>query len=334
MSPAPEHRHRRKAQPNYLLRRSVACLMLVALIAIIAVVVLNLFKNSPLAPVAIKATSTTSTSTTTTFPPPSSIAIAHWPLGLAAAFSAPSAGVIGTNYHANALSIASLTKMMTAIIVEHRLPLGVSGDGPSWTVTPQDLTTTAELAHINGITIPVTSGERLSERLLLEGLLVHSANNYAMMLSELCHMSVHGFVNAMSQEAQALGMTQTFYVDPSGISPANRSTPADQVLVAQELERYPLLAKIVTMTSVQVPGVGREPSYTPLVGTHGVIGVKSGTLAAAGASDALAINPIIHGVATPIYVAVLHVTGYPNITIAGNVALEIAHEVAHYLDHS
>ena len=311
----------------------MACLVLITILALIGVVVLKQVKSS--ARVATTTSSMPSSpSTTTTYPPASTISISHWPRGLPAAFSAPTMGYVGTNYHGTPLSIASLTKMMTAVIVEQHLPLGISGDGPRWTVSAQDVAMTQALAHQDGITIPVKPGDQLSERLLLEGMLVHSANNYAVMLSELANIPSNTFIGDMNQEARSLGMTQTTYVDTNGISKENLSTPSDQVLVAQKLESYPLLSRIVTMPSVQIPNVGSEPSYTPLVGTNGVIGIKSGTLAATGASDALAIAPIINGVTTPIYVSVLHVVGYPNIAIAGATALSIAHEVATYIQHS
>lgn len=330
-----DHYRRRPTRPNYGLRRGIAALVMVTLLALVVVVVSKQFKSPAHASPTTStpaASTRRSSSTTTSVPPTTVVNLQHWPQGLPAAFLVPTSGITGTNYHAKALSIASLTKMMTAVLVEQHLPLGTVGDGPVWTVTAQDLAMTASLAHEDGITIAVSQGEQLSERLLLEGLLVHSANNYGVMLAELTGLSESQFIADMNQEATALGMTHTTYVDTNGISPSDRSTPSDQVLVAAQLERYGLLASIVAMTSVHIPGVGEEQSFTPLVGTRGVIGIKSGTLAATGANDVLAIDPTIGGVVTPIYVAVLHVTGYPNITIAGTVDLTIAHEVAHYLN--
>jgi D-alanyl-D-alanine carboxypeptidase (penicillin-binding protein 5/6) len=272
-------------------------------------------------------TALASTSSTT----PSTIANAHWPLGLPSAYAAPEEGYVGTNFHGQPIAIASLTKMMTAVIVEQRLPLGTSGTGPIWIVTKADVEMTKQIADVGGVTITVRVGEQLSEHLLLEGLLVRSANNFAVMLTELCHLKMSSFVWAMNHEAALLGMDQTHYADPHGLSDSDTSTPEDQIKVAEKLETYPLLASIVEMTAVDVPIDGWVATWTPMLDTHGIIGIKTGTTGTAGGCDVLLVLPHVDHRAVPVYVAVFNARSNDVLATAGNVALNIELQVAAYL---
>ena len=264
-------------------------------------------------------------------PTPSTIAKATWPLGLPAAYWVPSEGYAQTNYHGKAMAMASLTKMMTAVVVEQHLPLGLRGTGPSWIVTAGDVKLTKAIAKVGGVTITVRVGEQLSEHLLLEGLLVRSANNYAVMLSELTGLKLSSFVWAMDQEAKALGMKQTHYVDPHGLNDGDTSTPADQLIIARTLETYPLLANIAAMTSVDVPIDGWVATWTPMLGHYGIIGVKTGTTDTAGGCDVMLVLPHVGRVATPVYVAVFGARSNDELATAGNVALTIERQVAAYI---
>ena len=262
---------------------------------------------------------------------PSTISHPTWPQGLPAAYAVPSEGYFQTNFHSAPVAIASLTKMMTAVVVEQHLPLGTSGTGPSWTVTAADVKLTKAIAKVGGVTITVRVGEQLSEHLLLEGLLIRSANNFAVMLSELTGMRLSSFVWDMNQEARVLGMNHTHYVDPHGLNDGDTSTPADQLIVAQKLETYPLLAKIAAMTSVAVPIDGSVATWTPMLGHYGIIGVKTGTTDTAGGCDVMLVLPHVGKIATPVYVAVFGAHGNDVLASAGNIALTIEREVASYI---
>ena len=262
---------------------------------------------------------------------PSTIHKAVWPLGLPAAYSVPSQGYLQTNYHGAPIAIASLTKMMTAVVVEQHLPLGLTGTGPSWIVTARDVKLTKAIAKVGGVTITVRVGEQLSEHLLLKGLLVRSANNFAVMLAELTHMRLSSFVWAMNQEAKALGMNQTHYVDPHGLSDSDTSTPTDQLIVAAKMETYPLLRQIAAMTAVDVPIDGWVATWTPMLGHYGIIGVKTGTTDTAGGCDVMLVLPHVGRVATPVYIAVFGARSKDELATAGNVALTIERQVAAYI---
>ena len=142
--------------------------------------------------------------------------------------------------------------------------------------------------------VPIALGERLCERTLLRGMLVHSAGDYAQLLAALTGMSQAGFVTAMNQTAKSLGLSQTHYVDVTGISTGDMSTAANQVVVAADLmTQEPVVRGIVILTHVALPLAGVVQSFTPFTGEGNVIGVKSGYTDAAGGCDAMAVVDLI-----------------------------------------
>jgi D-alanyl-D-alanine carboxypeptidase (penicillin-binding protein 5/6) len=189
---------------------------------------------------------------------------------------------------------------MTAYVTLHMLPLAASASGPSIEVGPGDVEVYGDDVRTNQSSVKVAEGEVLTERQLLEGLLVHSANNYAVLLAELDAGSVSAMVSDMNAMAATLKMNSTTYADVSGYDPASVSNAVDQLKLAVLLMRDPTFAKIVRLSEVWLPVAGYVASYTPgiasLVGlppTPGVVGVKSGYTTEAGACDVMAYDDVI-----------------------------------------
>ena len=174
----------------------------------------------------------------------------------------------------------------------------------------------------------MAAGEVLTERQLLEGLLVHSANNFADTLARWDAGSIPAFVAKMNSTAAQLGMDHTHYADPSGFDEGSQSTAGDLLKVAGPDMENPTFAGIVTMSSVNLPVAGTISTYTPLLGFQGVIGVKSGFTTAAGGCDVVAVMRTVHGQPTLILSAVTGQTG-PNVLFdAGFIALNLANNAA------
>jgi D-alanyl-D-alanine carboxypeptidase len=177
------------------------------------------------------------------------------------------------------LPIASLTKMMTALIV-------VQGASPHDTVriTPQAL-------HYTGSGMGVLPGNRLVDlTTLLYGLMLPSGNDAAIALAQHMSGSLPHFVAAMNAKAAQLGLGCTRYSSPSGIlDQGNYSCALDLAeLTAADLAE-PLLARVVRTRSVALPlpiKGGKVFLYNnnPLVfaGYPGVIGMKTGYTTASG----------------------------------------------------
>jgi serine-type D-Ala-D-Ala carboxypeptidase (penicillin-binding protein 5/6) len=176
--------------------------------------------------------------------------------------------------------IASLAKVMTAYLVLERYPLSGAEDGFTITVTAAQARAAAEDAAEKQSVVPVRAGEQLTERELLEGLLIASGNNIARMLAAEVAGGEARFVAEMNAEARALGMDDTIYTDPSGFDPGTVSTAADQLRVFQRAIRFPIFRQIVSMPRVTLPVAGTLTNYNPLI-AEGYAG-KTGSDSAAG----------------------------------------------------
>ena len=122
--------------------------------------------------------------------------------------------------------------MMTAYVVLRDHPLRPDENGPSITMTQTDLDDFETDTVEDQANAQVTVGEVLTEHQLLEGLLVHSANNFADTLARWDAGDVPTFVAKMNATAQQLGMHHTHYADPSGFDQGSQSTAGDLLKVA------------------------------------------------------------------------------------------------------
>ena len=246
-----------------------------------------------------------------------------WPTVGSAALDIPSLGVLD-GHHVAVVPVASLTKMMTAYVTLQHLPLGLGQTGPCHVVTEADVATYETMSGIDESSVAVDEGEQLCELDLLNGLLVHSAGNYAVMLADMVAGSTSAFVADMNEEASTLGLTGTTYADVTGYSPLSVSTAPDQARLAALLMRSPLVRSIVIQTSVTLPFAGTVTSFTPDVGIDNVIGVKSGRTLQAGGCDVMAMT-FHEGTKTHVlYAVVLGQEGGDLLGPAGEAALSLA----------
>jgi D-alanyl-D-alanine carboxypeptidase (penicillin-binding protein 5/6) len=178
------------------------------------------------------------------------------------------------------VAIASLAKVMTAYLTLQRFPLSVAQDGFTITITAAQAQAEAQDAAQNQSGVAVQAGEQLTERQLLEALLIPSGNNIAWMLAAQVAGSETRFIAEMNDEARALGMDRTVYTDPSGFDPNTVSTAADQLRVFRRAMRSPVFRQIVSMASVTLPVAGTLTNYNPLI-AEGYAG-KTGSDSAAG----------------------------------------------------
>ena len=179
--------------------------------------------------------------------------------------------------HEQPVAIASLAKVMTAYLTLKRYPLRGAQEGFTTTVTAAQAQ--FEAGEDQSV-VAVQAGEQLTERQLLEALLIPSGNNVAQMLAPWWRAARRGFVAEMNAEARALGMQHTTYTDPSGFDPGTVSTAADQLRVFRQAMRFPVFRQIVSMASVTLPVAGTLTNYNPLI-AEGYAG-KTGSDAAAG----------------------------------------------------
>jgi serine-type D-Ala-D-Ala carboxypeptidase (penicillin-binding protein 5/6) len=253
-----------------------------------------------------------------------------WPKD-AAAVAIPGFAITATPGFERAQPIASVTKMMTALVVEQYLPLASGASGPIWTVTHGDVAQWQSIVAHGGSNLRVDVGEQLSERQLLEGLLIHSANNFALVLVELCGVTPATFVAEMNATARSYGLVATTYVDATGFPPGNVSTPSDQLVVAEHLLADPVLHATVAMTVAAMPNGALDTTYTPMLGVHGIDGVKTGYSSAAGGCDVVAVHRQIGGVTIEFLAVVLGARAggeFPSLNRAAREALALIDHAA------
>jgi D-alanyl-D-alanine carboxypeptidase (penicillin-binding protein 5/6) len=203
------------------------------------------------------------------------VSAVRWPQQGQAAFVLGN-GRPAASPHEQPAPIASLAKVMTAYLTLRHYPLSGAQDGFTITVTEDEAQAEAQGQSV----VAVRAGEQLTERQLLEALLIPSGNNIARMLATGVAGSEARFLAEMNAEARALGMDHTIYTDPSGFDPSTVSTAADQLRVFERAMHFPVFRQIVSMPSVTLPVVGTLSNYNPLT-AEGYAG-KTGSDSAAG----------------------------------------------------
>ena len=172
---------------------------------------------------------------------------------------------------------ASLTKMMTAMVAADLVPLDT-------VITVPDAATQVEPNHMG-----ISTGEKLTVRELLEGMLLDSGNDAA----EAIAMGIVDrpkFIDFMNQKAAALHLRATHFTNPSGLDDADHYSSAYDLAVvgATLLADYPDLRAIVGSKQVSIYATPLHKAFNPvnidrLLWTYpGAIGIKPGYTGAAG----------------------------------------------------
>lgn len=167
--------------------------------------------------------------------------------------------------------IASTTKIMTAIVVlEH------CGLDEVYEIPPA-------ATNVEGSSIYLQAGERLTIRELLYGMMLHSGNDAAVAFALACSDSVPEFVDLMNIKAQQLGLHNTHFENPSGLDgETHYSTAADLARLTQYALKNPDFAEIVSTKTIRI-GERTFTNHNKLLwSVDGAIGVKTGYTKAAG----------------------------------------------------
>jgi D-alanyl-D-alanine carboxypeptidase (penicillin-binding protein 5/6) len=185
--------------------------------------------------------------------------------------------VIMENNSSERLPPASLTKMMTAYIVERELDEGRMAMGD---MVPISVTAW----QTGGSRTFVREGTSVTVEDLLRGVVIQSGNDASVALAEFVAGSEGAFVDIMNQQAELLGMTNTNFENATGLpSPNHYSTAQDLALLAQATindypETYPIYAeKHFTFNNI------RQPNRNSLLWRdNSVDGLKTGHTEEAG----------------------------------------------------
>ena len=237
---------------------------------------------------------------------PGSAPALAWPEEGQAAVEVEGVGSLGSVGGSLPVPIASVAKVMTAYLTLREHPLASGQEGFSVTITAADAAEEEQREALGESTLKVRVGERLSERQLLQALMLPSANNIAALLARYDAGGIAQFVGRMNATARALGMVSSTYTDPSGFNDETVSTAGDQLKLARAAMRIPAFADIVDEPSIVLPVVGRVANYNGLVGEDGYVGVKTGSDRAAGGCLVFAKKVLIDGRALTVLGVVLN----------------------------
>jgi D-alanyl-D-alanine endopeptidase (penicillin-binding protein 7) len=140
------------------------------------------------------------------------------------------------------LPIASLSKLMTALVIsEAHQPLD-----EMVSITDEDIDTEKMTRS------RLTPGTQLSRGVLLHLALMSSENRAANALGRNYPGGLAAFVPAMNAKARELGMLDTHYVEPTGLSSQNKSSARDLAVLVNAAHQVPLLREYSTTPSLDV----------------------------------------------------------------------------------
>ncbi|MBX9470770.1 D-alanyl-D-alanine carboxypeptidase family protein [Microcella sp.] len=180
--------------------------------------------------------------------------------------------------------IASLTKVITALVVLHEHPMEAGTDGATLTLTAADSRLVSRYAAINGTTAPAPAGGTITQRAVIELMMVHSANNYAETLAVWAFGSVDAYLSAARSWLDENDLMGISVADTTGFSPENRASPRSLLRLARIATADPVVAAAAALPRVAVPGIGSFENRNLIIGVDGVSGLKTGTLRASGSS--------------------------------------------------
>ncbi|MFJ9573625.1 D-alanyl-D-alanine carboxypeptidase family protein [Streptomyces bacillaris] len=226
-----------------------------------------------------------------------------WPGQGQSAVMVDGVGSLGSEGAQKSAPIASVAKVMTAYVILKEHPL--KGDEQGETITA-DQKAEDESKNADESVAPLKNGQKLSQRQMLQLLMIPSGNNAARLLARWDAGSEDAFVDKMNDAAKDLGMTDSTYTDPSGLDKATVSTATDQLKLAQAVMKNDVFRTIVDMPEVEIEGIdGKIYNNNTLLLQPGVSGIKTGSSTPAGGNLLWSANTKVDGKVLWIYGAVM-----------------------------
>jgi serine-type D-Ala-D-Ala carboxypeptidase (penicillin-binding protein 5/6) len=185
--------------------------------------------------------------------------------------------------------IASITKVMTALVVLRSLGMGAGGLSNVLTVPSA---VTGYVDEYDASSAGLHPGDRLTVNQLLYAMLLPSGADAAYTLADAYGPGLPAFVAKMNATAREFGMTGTDFSNPDGLpypsSRSDESTAADLIKLGRAAMRYQAFRAVVASRTYRISaGDGHHAYYwknlNPLLGVYpGSVGIKTGWTPAAG----------------------------------------------------
>ncbi|MFJ4039277.1 D-alanyl-D-alanine carboxypeptidase [Microbacterium sp. NPDC090007] len=218
-------------------------------------------------------------------------------------------GVLAASGDGSALPMASITKLITALVVLDAHPLDSATDpGPTIAFTEAD-TDLYDQFYVRGAVISrMPDGLRLSLHDSLATMLLPSSANYAVAVARWGFGSEDAFVRAARSWLSANGLENTRIVDATGIDDRNTSTAGDLLTLGRLAAANPTIAALADTRSVRVDGAGTVTNTNGLLGTLGISGLKTGNLGD-GTFNLLFTSTLDVGIGSPLQIVGVRLGG-------------------------
>lgn len=216
-------------------------------------------------------------------PPTSKGADISWSPEGQAAVGIEGRGAIAVSAREHQASIASLTKVISALAVLQKKPLDNKSQGPTIAFSSKDIDIYWQVVGQDGVALPVSAGQKLTEYQVLEAMLLRSANNMAISLTNWAFGSQRAYADYANKMLKQLGLDHTVVVEASGLDKGSRSTPSDLMRLADLAMKSPVIRDITAKTGADIPGLGSIKNTNMLPGlSESVKAIKVGLTDEAG----------------------------------------------------
>lgn len=169
---------------------------------------------------------------------------------------------------------ASTTKIMTALVASEYFKM-------------DQILTVDKRGMVDGSTMGLKVGERITFGDLLYGMLLNSGNDAAYTIAANYPGGVEGFVLKMNKRSEEMGLKNTHFTNPAGFDNSNHfSSASDLVVIAEHASKNQNLLNVVgtkqsVVASVDGDTIHNLKNINALLGVDGVIGFKTGFTPAA-----------------------------------------------------
>ena len=298
----------RVIEPKHIIRKSkkrrnrritrIICVGLVLILCLITVCGAYMYAR-PLSPIGASAKPLTISPQTVAVP---------WPTIGQAAVGAVGYGLLDKHGDDTPRPMASVNKVLTALVILEKKPLTINESGPIITITAEDVSLYNKYIEQGGSVVRVNAGEQISEYQALQAMLLPSANNMSDSLAIWAYGSIDDYLVAANNFATKLGMSKTRVTDSNGLSPSVVSTVSDFILLGEAALQNKVIADIVAQPTANIPVHGLIRNVNVLLGINGVNGIKTGNTDEAGGCFLGSSTVVIDGQRVTILVAIMGAT--------------------------
>ncbi|TFD60632.1 hypothetical protein E3T43_01990 [Cryobacterium sp. Hh7] len=174
---------------------------------------------------------------------------------------------------AEALPMASIAKVVTALVVLDAKPIADGESGPVVTLTAADFQSYLDYDQVGARSVTVFADEQWTELELLQALLLGSSNNHADSVARWAFGSLDAYVEAANAWLADNGLTGSAVVDATGLGDGSAGTATDLARLAGLAATDPIVSSILERPASALAdrrGVENTTSFLPEEGITGI----------------------------------------------------------------